>query len=293
MVSAAVACLPAAVSLLLLVALFMQISGVSLALTWPRRLCLFRVLLCVSLCYMRSPFQAHWERWHCTHILRPVCLFTVHVGGGSSPPLLWSFPPIATLTSFPAPDYWAVLLLIPAAMFVYSSREKWVFPPFPWSFPPSTTLTSFPAPGCWAHAPAPARASLACPACLFTVPERISFPQSSVLSEPHPLSHVSLLFLLIISQFLFLTWVEVSLSRGLCCSGPGLSVGVPWYREAHLVSVFPSHLGVGDWQLGALLHLTWSGDSRALWRCGGVKVMPLLSDYAYKVCLQRLSKISL
>jgi hypothetical protein len=69
----------------LLVALFMQISGVSLALTWPHRLCLLRVLLCGSLCYKLSPFQAHWERWHCTHILRPVCLFTVHVGGGCSP----------------------------------------------------------------------------------------------------------------------------------------------------------------------------------------------------------------
>jgi hypothetical protein len=39
MVSVAVACLPAAVSLLLLEALFMQISGVSLALTCPCRLC--------------------------------------------------------------------------------------------------------------------------------------------------------------------------------------------------------------------------------------------------------------
>jgi hypothetical protein len=54
--------LPTAVSLLLLVALFMQISGVNLALTWPRRLCLLRVLLCGSLCYKLSPFQAHWER---------------------------------------------------------------------------------------------------------------------------------------------------------------------------------------------------------------------------------------
>jgi hypothetical protein len=35
MVSMAVACLPSAVSLLLLEALFMQISGVSLTLTWP------------------------------------------------------------------------------------------------------------------------------------------------------------------------------------------------------------------------------------------------------------------
>jgi hypothetical protein len=115
-----------------------------------------------------------------------------------------------------------VLLLLPAAMFVYSSRGKWVFPPLLWSFPPSVTLTSFPAPGCWARpAPAPTRASLARPACLFTVPGRIPFPQSLALSAPHPLSHVSLLFLFLITQFLFFPWAEVGLYRGLCCSGPG------------------------------------------------------------------------
>jgi hypothetical protein len=54
-----VACLPTAVSLLLLEALVMQFSGVSLALIWPCRLCLLRVLLCVSRCYKLSPFQAH------------------------------------------------------------------------------------------------------------------------------------------------------------------------------------------------------------------------------------------
>jgi hypothetical protein len=47
--------------LLLLAALFMQISGVSLALTWPGRLCLLRVLLCGSGCYELSPFQALGE----------------------------------------------------------------------------------------------------------------------------------------------------------------------------------------------------------------------------------------
>jgi hypothetical protein len=55
MVFVAVACLPTAVSLLLLEALFMQISVVSLPLTWFCRLCLLRVLLCVSLCYKLSP----------------------------------------------------------------------------------------------------------------------------------------------------------------------------------------------------------------------------------------------
>jgi hypothetical protein len=115
-------------------------------------------------------------------------------------------------------------------MFVYSSRGKWVFPPLLWSFPPSTTLTSIPAPGCWARAPTPAGASPTHPACLFTVPGRIPFPQSLALSAPHPLSHVSLLFLLLITQFLLFPRVGVSLSRGLCCSGPGLSVEVPWYH---------------------------------------------------------------
>jgi hypothetical protein len=97
----AVACLPTAVSLLLLEALFMQISGVSLALTWPCRLCLLRGLLCVSLCYKLSPFQAHWERWHCPCFLRPVCLFTVHMGSGSSPFSSEVFLPLSLLQIFP------------------------------------------------------------------------------------------------------------------------------------------------------------------------------------------------
>jgi hypothetical protein len=75
------------------------------------------------------------------------------------PSLLWSFPPTAAFTRFPAPDYWAVLLLLPAAMFVYSSHGRWVFPSLLWSFPPSATLTSFPIPGCWVCAPAPTRVS--------------------------------------------------------------------------------------------------------------------------------------
>jgi hypothetical protein len=91
MVSAAVACLPAAVSLLLLEAFFMQISGVSLALTWPRRLCLFRVLLCRSLCCRISPFQALGK------VTRHPCQACVFIyssrGKWVFPPLLWSFPP--------------------------------------------------------------------------------------------------------------------------------------------------------------------------------------------------------
>jgi hypothetical protein len=84
-----------------LAVLFMQISGVSLALTWPHRLCLLRVLLCASLCYKLSPFQAHWEWCHCTRVLRPACLFTVYVGGGSSPLSCAVFLPPPLSEAFP------------------------------------------------------------------------------------------------------------------------------------------------------------------------------------------------
>jgi hypothetical protein len=108
-------------------------SGVSLALTWPRRLCLLRVLLCVSCCYKLSPFK----HTGLSSTLRPACLFTAHVGCGSSllscgvffPPLLWSFPPSATLTSFPAPGRWARASapagasLARPGLFIYSSGK--------------------------------------------------------------------------------------------------------------------------------------------------------------------------
>jgi hypothetical protein len=146
---------------------------------------------------------------------------------------------------FLAPDYWVVLLLLLATMFVYSSRGKWVFPPLLWSFLTSATLTSFPTPGCWARAPTPARGSPARPACLFTVLGRVPFPQSQCTPPSFP--HVFIVLIACYSVSLFSSWLGVSLSRGLCCSGPGLSVGVLRYREALLVRVFSSHLGTGDW----------------------------------------------
>jgi hypothetical protein len=152
MACAAVACLPAAVNLLLLEALFMQISGVSLTFTWPCRLCLLRVL-CTSLYYKLSPFPSTMGEVT-LHPLSQACVFVYSSHGKwVFPPLLWSFPPTTTFTSFSTPDYWAVLLLLPATMFVYSSCGKLIFPPLLWSFPPSATLTSFPIPGCWAHPP--------------------------------------------------------------------------------------------------------------------------------------------
>jgi hypothetical protein len=55
----AVAHLLAAVSLLLLEALFMQISRVSLTLTWLLRLCLLRVLLEVTTTATSFPLSKH------------------------------------------------------------------------------------------------------------------------------------------------------------------------------------------------------------------------------------------
>jgi hypothetical protein len=54
-----VAHLSAADSLLFLEAVFMQISGVSLTLTWPLRLCLLRVLLGVTTTATSFPLSKH------------------------------------------------------------------------------------------------------------------------------------------------------------------------------------------------------------------------------------------
>jgi hypothetical protein len=107
MVSPAVACLPAAVSLLLLAALFMQISGVSLVLTWPCRLCLLRVLLCTMPLLQAFPFQSTLGEVT-LHPLSQACVFIYSsLGRWVFPPLPWIFPPTAAFTSFSTPDCWA------------------------------------------------------------------------------------------------------------------------------------------------------------------------------------------
>jgi hypothetical protein len=94
-------------------------------------------------------------------------------------------------------------------------------------FLPPPLLQAFPLLVAGRAPPLPLEPLRPCLACLFTVLGRIPSPCSLALSAPHPLCNVSLLFLLFISQFLFFPWVEVSLPRELCCSGPGLSVEVP------------------------------------------------------------------
>jgi hypothetical protein len=141
------------------------------------------------------------------------------------PPLLWSFPPTAAFKSFPAPACWVCAAPAGPRVCLQLTWEVGL-PPILWSFPPSATFTSFPAPGCWAHTPAPTRASPGRPSLFIYSSGKESPPPSSALRASHPLCYVSLLFLLLITQFLFFSQVEVGLSRGLCCSGPELSVGV-------------------------------------------------------------------
>jgi hypothetical protein len=149
----------------------MQISGMSLALTWPCRLCLLRVLLGVSHCYKLSPFQ--------------------HTGEGDTAPAFLDLHVYLQLT-------WEVGLV-----------------PSPVEF--SSLCHSHKLSCSWflgtrTHS-CPLRPGLTC---LFTVPEGTPLPPSSELRAPHPLCYISLLFLLLITQFLFFPCVGVGLSRGLC-----------------------------------------------------------------------------
>jgi hypothetical protein len=133
------------------------------------------------------------------------------------------------LQAFPFPSTLGEVTLHPlsqACVFVYSSHGKWVFPPVLWSFPPTATLTSFPAPGCWAHAPTPARASPARPSLFIYSPGKDSPSQLfGAQGTPPSLPRLYCSYCLLLS-FSFFPWVGVGLSTGICCFGPGLSVGV-------------------------------------------------------------------
>jgi hypothetical protein len=137
--SEAEAHLPTAVSLLLLGALFMQISGVSLTLTWPHRLCLLRVLLGVMPLLQAFPFPSTLGEVTLHQLSQAnVFIYSSH-GKWAFPPLLWSFPPTSAFTSFPALGCWAC-----AAAPVFSSRKKgFPLPPFGAQGAPPSLLCVF------------------------------------------------------------------------------------------------------------------------------------------------------
>jgi hypothetical protein len=156
------------------------------------------------------------------------------------------------LQAFPFPSTLEEVTLYPlslACVFVYSSRGKWVFPPLLWSFPPSTTLTRFPTPGCWVCASAPLEPLRPGPACLFTVAGVIPFSPLQSLGFPPSFLHVFFVLIAYYSVSLF------SLGGGRSVQGtmliwPRVVCGSTMYHLAHLVHVFPSCLGTGDWRPG-------------------------------------------
>jgi hypothetical protein len=88
------------------------------------------------------------------------------------------------------------------------------------------------------------------PARLVYLQSREGFPSPNLQRSGRLTLFPACLYCSYYSVSLFFPRVDISLSRGLWCSGPGLSVGVPWYHKAHLVCVFPSHLGTGNWRPG-------------------------------------------
>jgi hypothetical protein len=116
------------------------------------------------------PLSKHWERWHCTHIVRPVCLFTVHVGGGSSPsPVMFSshrhfhkLSCFCLLFGAAPPASRHVCLQFTWEVGLPSSPVEFSSLRYSHKLPRSWLLGTHPT-------PSPARGSPAHPACLFTV----------------------------------------------------------------------------------------------------------------------------
>jgi hypothetical protein len=133
---------------------------------------------------------------------------------------------------------------------MYSSHGRWVFPPLLWSFPPSATLTSFPAPGCWAQTPAPAGASPARPGLfIYSSGKDSPPPLFSAQCTPPSLQCVFIVLIAYYSGSLFSPGGGQSV-QGAMLIWPRLVCGSTTYCLAHLVRIFPSHLGMGNWRPG-------------------------------------------
>jgi hypothetical protein len=214
----------------------------------------------------------------------------------------WDFPlscgvflPPPLSQAFPLLIAGRVLLLLPAGLFIYSSRGKWVFPPLLWIFLPLPLSQAFPllvAGRTPLLLPSPARPSLF----IYSSGKDSLPPLSGTEGAPPSLQCVFIVLIAYYSVSLFSPGGDRSVqgamlvwSRDVC--------GSTAYHLAHLVlHVFPSHLGVGIWWPGGPPSFSVLREVEmfcAGWRCGGVKVLPLLGGLAYKVWLQHLSKISL
>jgi hypothetical protein len=185
-----------------------------------------------------------------THLLQlqSFLLFRVRLGRCPSPTLWWSvlhFSCCYKPSSLHA--YWEVTPHPPslAGLFIYSSCEGVPLPSSTrWSKPHfSHCYKLSPLQGWWAGATVPAFSHQLV---YLQFEWGVPLPHSPELRVPRPLCYMSFFFsCLFIIQFVFFffPWVGVGLSRGLCWSGPGLSVGV-----LHAASL-----------------TLWSASSQAIW----------------------------
>jgi hypothetical protein len=193
----------------------MQISGVSLTLPWPFRLCLLQVPLCAMMPLLQAfPFPITLGEVT-LHLLSQACMFIYSSHGKwFIPPLLWSFPPTATFTTFPAPDCW-VCVAAPASWHI-CLQLKWEvgLPPSPVEFSSLCHSQAFPLLVA-GHTP-PLPPSLARPG-LFIYSSWRDSPPPLQLSG-YPTLFVMFLYCsyCLLLSFSFYPVLGVCLSRGLC-----------------------------------------------------------------------------
>jgi hypothetical protein len=188
------------------------------------------------------PPSKHWERWHCTHIVRPACLFTVHVGGGSSP--------LSCGVFLPPPLSQAFLLLItgrcccscqlPCLFTVHMG--SWSSPLSCGVFLPPPLSQAFPL-LVGGHAPLLLPEPLR-PARLVYLQSREGFPSPNLQCSGHPTLFPTFLYCsycLLVSFSFFPGW------RSVC---PG---GYAALAQACL------------WEYRGTAKLSWSMSSQAIW----------------------------
>jgi hypothetical protein len=136
------------------------------------------------------------------------------------PPLFQTFPFPSTLGEV------ALHLPSPDGLFIYSSCGKHPFPLLQWSFPHTTTYKL-------SHSWLLGGAAPAFSSQLVYLQFSEGFPSPTLRHSGRPALFATCLCCccccccLFRFFFPFFPWVGVGLSRGLCSSGPGLSVGVP------------------------------------------------------------------
>jgi hypothetical protein len=225
----------------------MQISGVSLALTWPSRFCLLRVL-CTMPLLQAFPFPSTLGEVT-LHPLSQACVFIYSSRGKwVFPPLLWSFPPTAAFTSFPVPACWACAV-VPASRCVCLQLMWEVgLPPSPVEF--SSLRHSHKLSCSWLlgmhHCSHPLWPGLAC---LFTVLGGIPLPLFRAQGAPPSFPCVFIVLIAYYPVSLF------SLGGGLVCPGgyADLATGCLWKYLIPLSSPCGPHLPKlsGRWRLAA------------------------------------------